>query len=39
VPANHYALLRTIEANLGVPALGKASLPSTPLLAGLLQRR
>jgi acid phosphatase len=38
VPANHYALLRTIEANLGVPALRKASLPSTPLLTGLLRR-
>ena len=38
VPANHYALLRTIEANLGVPALRNASLPSTPLLTGLLQK-
>jgi hypothetical protein len=37
IPANHYALLRTIEANLGVPALRKASLPSTPLLTGLLR--
>jgi acid phosphatase len=39
VPANHYALLRTIEANLGVPALRRASLPSTPLLTGLLRAR
>jgi hypothetical protein len=37
IPANHYALLRTIEANLGVPALRNASLPSTPLLTGLLR--
>ena len=37
VPANHYSLLRTIEANLGVPALRKASLPSTPLLTGFLR--
>jgi hypothetical protein len=37
VPANHYALLRTLEANLGVPALRRASLSSTPLLTGLLQ--
>jgi phosphatidylinositol-3-phosphatase len=37
VPANHYALLRTIEANLGVPAMHRASLPSTPLLTGLLR--
>jgi hypothetical protein len=36
-PANHYAQLRTIEANFGVPALRKASLPSTPLLRGLLK--
>jgi acid phosphatase len=39
LPANHYALLRTIEANLGVPALRHASYPSTPLLAGLLRPR
>lgn len=39
VPANHYALLRTIEANFGVPALGRAGLPSTPLLSGLLRPR
>jgi hypothetical protein len=39
VPANHYALLRTIEANLGVRALRRASLSSTPLLTGLLQAR
>jgi hypothetical protein len=37
IVANHYALLRTIEANLGVPALRKASLASTPLLTGLLR--
>jgi phosphatidylinositol-3-phosphatase len=37
VPANHYALLRTIEANFGLPALGKAGATSTPLLGGLLK--
>jgi hypothetical protein len=37
VPANHYALLRTIEANLGLPGLGKAGSTSTPLLSGLLK--
>ncbi len=37
VPANHYALLRTIEANFGLPGLGKAGSPSTPLLGGLLK--
>lgn len=36
VPANHYALLRTIEAGFGLPALGNAGSPSTPLLTGLL---
>jgi hypothetical protein len=35
----NYALLRTIEANLGVPALRRASLPSSPLLTGLLRFR
>jgi hypothetical protein len=37
VPANHYALLRTIEAGFGLPALGNAGSPDTPLLSGLLQ--
>lgn len=37
VPANHYALLRTIEANFGLPALGQAGTSSTPVLAGLLK--
>jgi phosphatidylinositol-3-phosphatase len=36
-PANHYALLRTIEANFGLPALGNAGSSSTPLLSGLLK--
>ena len=38
VPANHYALLRTIEAGFGLPALGKAGSSSTPLLTGLVKR-
>jgi hypothetical protein len=37
VEANHYALLRALEANFGLPPLGKASDPSTPLLRGLLR--
>jgi hypothetical protein len=37
VPANHYALLRTIEANFGLPALGNAGSSSTPLLSALLK--
>ena len=37
VPANHYALLRTIEAGFRLPALGSAGSPGTPLLSGLLQ--
>lgn len=37
VPANHYALLRTIEANFGLPALRNAGNRSTPLLSGLLK--
>jgi hypothetical protein len=37
VSANHYALLRTIEANFGLPALGKAGSSSTPLLGSLLK--
>lgn len=36
VPANHYALLRTLEAGFGLPALGQAGASSTPLLSGLL---
>jgi phosphatidylinositol-3-phosphatase len=37
VPANHYALLRTIEGGFGLHALGKAASPSTPVLSGPLQ--
>jgi phosphatidylinositol-3-phosphatase len=37
IPANHYALLRTIEANFGLPPLGSAGASSTPLLSGLLR--
>jgi hypothetical protein len=37
VPADHYALLRTIEANFGLPPLGDAGSASTPLLTGLLR--
>lgn len=37
VQANHYALLRTIEANFGLAALRKAGNRSTPLLSGLLK--
>jgi hypothetical protein len=36
VPANHYSLLRTIEAGFGLRALGNAGAKSTPLLGGLL---
>jgi hypothetical protein len=36
LPANHYALLRTIEAGFGLRALGSAGARSTPLLRGLL---
>jgi phosphatidylinositol-3-phosphatase len=35
VPANHYALLRTIEAGFGLPPLGHAA--GMPLLSGLLR--
>ena len=35
VPANHYALLRTIEAAFGLPPLGRAA--GAPLLTGLLR--
>jgi hypothetical protein len=38
VRANHYALLRTIEAGFGLRALGSAGVSSTPLLRGLLSR-
>jgi hypothetical protein len=37
IPANHYALLRTIEAGFGLRALGRAGSPTTPLLRGLLK--
>jgi hypothetical protein len=37
VPADHFALLRTIEANFGLRTLGQAGAPSTPVLSGLLQ--
>ena len=36
ISANHYALLRTIEAGFGLPPLGHAADPATPLLSGLL---
>ena len=36
ITANHYALLRTVSEGFGVPPLGNAALPSTPVLAGLL---
>lgn len=35
--ANHYALLRTIETQFGLPMLGNAGLFSTPLLTHLLR--
>ena len=37
VEANHYALLRTIEAGFDLPALGRAASPGTPVLSGLLR--
>jgi phosphatidylinositol-3-phosphatase len=37
IPANHYALLRTIEANFRLRALGQAGAQSTPLLRPLLK--
>jgi hypothetical protein len=37
VRANHYALLRTLEAGFGLPALKNAGHRSTPLLRGLLR--
>jgi hypothetical protein len=38
-PANQYALLRTLEASYGLPPLGHAGSPSTPVLRGLLRSR
>jgi hypothetical protein len=35
--ANHYALLRTIEAGFGLPLLGHAAAPTTRFLSGLLK--
>lgn len=37
VRANHYSLLRTIEAGFGLRALGKAGAKSTPLMRELLK--
>jgi hypothetical protein len=37
VRADHYSLLRTIDANFGLPGLGNAGSDSTPLLRGLLK--
>jgi hypothetical protein len=37
VRANHYALLRTLEAGFRLPPLGNAADESTPVLRGLLQ--
>jgi phosphatidylinositol-3-phosphatase len=37
LPANHYALLRTVEAGFGLRALRNAGQPSTPVLRGLLE--
>jgi len=39
VEADHYALLRTIEAGFGLRALRDAGKPSTPVLRGLLEPR
>jgi phosphatidylinositol-3-phosphatase len=38
VEANHYALLRTIEAGFDLPALGQAASAETPVLSGLLRK-
>jgi hypothetical protein len=38
-PANHYALLRTLEAGFGLRTLGNAGSASTPVLSGLLEPR
>jgi phosphatidylinositol-3-phosphatase len=37
IPANHYALLRTIEANFRQRTLGQAGAKSTPLLRSLIK--
>jgi hypothetical protein len=37
VPANHYALLRTIEGGFRLRALGEAGSAITPVLSGLLR--
>jgi hypothetical protein len=37
VKANHYALLKTIEARMGLSQLGHARGATTPLLTGLLR--
>jgi hypothetical protein len=37
VRANHYAFLKTLEATLGVGALGHARGAATPMLTGLLR--
>jgi hypothetical protein len=39
VPANHYALLRTLERGFGLPPLRNAGRRSTPVLRGLLEPR
>jgi hypothetical protein len=39
VPANHYALLKTIETQLKVPLLRNAAHEGTPLLSGLVKTR
>jgi hypothetical protein len=39
IPANHYALLRMIEANFGLRTLAQAGAQSTPLLRPLLRSR
>jgi hypothetical protein len=38
VRANHYALLKTLEAGMGLSQLGHARGAATPLLTGLLRR-
>jgi hypothetical protein len=37
VKANHYALLKTIEAGMGLSQLGHARGAATPVLTGLLR--
>jgi hypothetical protein len=39
IAANHYALLRTIETQFGLPLLRNAASPSTPILSALLKPR